>query len=419
MVREPTILHADLDAFYASVEQLLDPGLRDRPMAVGGNVILAASYEAKPFGVASGMATWRALERCPGLIVVPGRFEEYLRISREVMAILGDHTPAIHQLSIDEAFLDVRGSERLFGTPTQIARHIRHRVATEVGLAVSIGVASTKHLAKIASQVAKPDGLLVVPAGEERAFLDPLPVRLIWGVGPVTEERLTGAGIRTIGDLARAEPERLSSLVGTENSHRLAALSRNDDPRRITTPPRQRSLGAQSAFPRAEPSDRLIAETVGHLADRVSSRLREKGLAGRTVSVRVRFPRMRSVTRSLTMDEPVCTTLSVSEIARSLVRQALTDNPGEHLITLLGVSVSGLDQEAPVQTELPLGIGRDDPQRAGSARGTARREVDRSIDAVRHRFGRGAVGYASAPQAKEWSVPDAFRDLAQRDRRTD
>lgn len=414
--QEPTILHADLDAFYASVEQLLDPALRGRAMAVGENVVLAASYEAKRFGVTNGMATWRARERCPHLVLVPGRFGEYRTLSGRVMEILGNYTPAIHQLSIDEAFLDVRGSERLFGSAGVIAREIRRRVRDEVGLTVSIGVASTKHLAKIASQVAKPDGLVVVPAGEERDFLDPLPIRLIWGIGPATERRLTTAGIRTIGDLARDSPERLSALVGAESGKRLHALSLNRDPRQVSPPPRQRSLGAQSAFPRAVPTAALLAETLGHVADRVSSRLRAERLAGRTVTVRVRFLRMRSVTRSLTLTEPVCTTLTLTEIARVLVRHALDDNPGERFVTLLGVSVSRLDAEAPVQTELPVLPDDGDPRRPGSARSTARREVDRSMDAVRERFGRSAVGYAAVRLSDRDRVPDAFRELAERDR---
>ncbi len=413
--REPAILHADIDAFYAAVEQLLDPSLRGRAMAVGESVILAASYEAKRFGVASGMATVHARERCPHLILVPGRFGEYRTLSRRVMDILGHYTPAIHQISIDEAFLDVRGSERLFGSPVSIAREIRRRVHAETGLTISIGMASTKHLAKIASQVAKPDGLVMVPEGEEHAFLDPLPVRLIWGVGPATEKRLTAAGIHTIGDLARDSPDRLAALLGTENGRRIHALALNEDRRRVATPHRQRSLGAQSAFTRAHPTPDLLTETLGHIADRISSRLRAERLAGRTVTVRVRFLHMRSVTRSLTLAEPVCTTLTLTEIAHVLVRQALDDNPDERLVTLLGVSVSKLDSEAPVQTELPVAPHTTDPNRPGSARSMARREVDRSMDAVRERFGRSAVGYATVRLSDRARVPDAFRELAEGD----
>lgn len=414
MAGAATILHADLDSFYASVEQHLDPTLRNRAMAVGTNVILAASYEAKRFGVAGGMATWRARERCPELLVLPGHFDQYRRYSTAVMDILGSFTPAIHQVSIDEAFLDVRGSERLFGPPPTIAQEIRRRVRDEVGLAVSVGVASTKHLAKIASQVAKPDGMLVVAAGDELTFLEPLPIRLVWGIGPATERRLIDSGIRTIGDLARRSPERLASLVGDAAGHRLHALATNNDPRDVEPPAAQRSIGAQSAFPRTAPTADHLTEVLGHLADRVSSRMRAQHLAGRRISVRVRFLKMRAVTRSLTVDEPVCTTLTLTEIARSLVEQALHDNPDEHLITLLAVSVSRLDDEGAVQGQLPMDAAGDDPQQPGSARGTARREVDRSMDAVRERFGRRAVGYASAARDTDSTAPDTFRDLAQR-----
>lgn len=277
-------------------------------------------------------------------------------------------------------------------------------------------MASTKHLAKIASQVAKPDGLVMVPVGEERMFLEPLPIRLIWGIGPATEGRLTAAGIRTIGDLARDSPDRLTAILGAENGRRLHALAHNEDPRRVAAPPRQRSLGAQSAFPRTRPTPDVLAETLGHIADRISSRLRKERLAGRTISARVRFLRMRSVTRSITLSEPVCTTLTLTEIAHLLVRQALDDNPDERFVTLLGVSVSKLNEEGPVQTELPVTTDDADPNRPGSPRSAVRREVDRSMDAVRERFGRAAVGYATVRLSDRARVPDAFRELAERDR---
>src|SRR5688572_15754173 len=209
------ILHADLDAFYASVEQLLDPSLRGIPMAVGAGVILAASYEARAFGVRSAMPTSQARRLCPQLRIVPGSFERYLDYSDRVMEIFERFTPDIEQISVDEAFLDVRGSEHLFGPAPEIAREIRRLVREEIGLPVSIGVATTKHLAKVASQVAKPDGLVLVDAGREREFLHPLPVRLLWGVGPVTEERLADRGIHTIGELAATDESTLQRLLGT------------------------------------------------------------------------------------------------------------------------------------------------------------------------------------------------------------
>src|SRR6476659_9793311 len=209
-----TILHADLDAFHASVEQLLDPGLLGLPIAVGGGVVLAASYEAKAYGVRAGMAGWRARQLCPGLRFTGGHFREYQRLGDAVMRVLDDFTPLVERISIDEAFLDVTGSVHLFGPPAAMATEIRHRVRSELGLPISVGVATTKHLAKVASQVAKPDGLVVVDPGTEQAFLDPLPVRLLWGVGPATEEKLASVGIGRIGELAEAQPALLRRLLG-------------------------------------------------------------------------------------------------------------------------------------------------------------------------------------------------------------
>ena len=411
MAEDPSILHADLDAFYASVEQLLDPSLRGRPVAVGGGVVLAASYEAKRFGVSGGMAGRQARERCPDLVFVKGHFKEYQRLSEQVMAILGDFTPAVQRISIDEAFLDVAGSRRLFGPPATIASAIRSRVRDEVGLPISVGAARTKHLAKIASQVAKPDGLVVVPPDREREFLDPLPVRLVWGVGPATERRLAERGITTVGQLARSSPDTLARLLGSGQGAKLRALARNDDPRAVRPGRRVKSVGAQSAFPRATPTPDLVQEVLGHLADRVAGRLRARDRAGRTVTVRVRFAGMRSVTRSSTVADPVASTLTLREVAESLVAQALADNPGERTVTLLAISVSGLLDAPAVQLELP--VAGDDPHRLGSPTGAARLAVDHSVDSVRKRFGRTAVGYAAVALSKRALVPDEFRELAE------
>src|SRR5262245_13831013 len=229
------ILHADLDAFYASVEQMLDPALRGRPIAVGGGVVLAASYEARAFGVRAGMPGGRARELCPALMFVGGHFHEYQRLGDAVVDVFGDFTPFVERISIDEAFLDVSGAVHLFGTPAEIATEIRRRVRAELGLPISVGVATTKHLAKVASQVAKPDGLVVVDAGREREFLEPLPVELLWGVGPVTEARLATRGIRTIGELAATSPAMLQHLLGDAVGAKLGALAANDDPRVVET----------------------------------------------------------------------------------------------------------------------------------------------------------------------------------------
>src|SRR5881394_686722 len=248
MADAATILHADLDAFYASVEQMLDPALRGKPIAVGGGVVLAASYEAKAFGVHGGMPGRRARELCPQLIFVGGHFGEYQRLGDAAIAVIGDFTPLVERISIDEAFADVAGCTHLFGPPAEIARAIRQRVRAELGLPISIGVARTKHLAKIASQVAKPDGLVVVDPATELAFLHDLPVALMWGVGPVTRARLAEIGVLTIGQLARTPGWSLERVLGPAAGEKLAALAWNRDARAIAAHRRARSAGAQSAL---------------------------------------------------------------------------------------------------------------------------------------------------------------------------
>ena len=418
---QATILHADLDAFYASVEQLLDPALRGRPIAVGGSVVLAASYEAKAFGVQGGMPAWRARALCRDLQFVDGHFSEYQRLGDAVMDVFRDFTPLVERMSIDEAFLDVGGSVHLFGSPADIGAAIRRRVRDEIGLPVSVGVATTKHLAKIASQVAKPDGLLVVEAGEERAFLDPLPVGLLWGVGPATRARLDAAGIHTIAELHAESPDALERLLGKAAGAKLGSLASNVDPRAIETSRSAKSVGAQSAFPRRAPTDDVLRTTLGYLADRVATRLRASAHAGRTVTVRVRFPGMRSVTRSSTLPEPLASTLTLTEVAVGLARAACDDHTDEREITLLAVSVSNLAEVPTHQLELALGDDAPDAtdvaERQGSSEGTARAALDTAMDTVRARFGRAAVGYASV-EFEHDGVPDEFRELAQRDRRS-
>ncbi len=405
-------MHADLDAFYASVEQLLDPSLRGRPIAVGGGVVLAASYEARAFGVHAGMAGWQAQKLCPTIRFVGGHYREYQRLADQVIDVLTDFTPWVERISIDEAFLDVTGSLHLFGPPRAVATTIRTRVREEIGLPVSIGVAGTKHLAKVASQVAKPDGLVIVEPGWEQAFLDPLPVELMWGVGPVTRETLASRGIRTIGQLAATAPVVLEQLIGRANGSKLGQLAHDRDPRRITTAARAHSVGAQAALGRRAATPDLVAVVMAHLADRVAPRLRAGERAGRTITVRVRFAGMKSVTRSSTLVRPVSSTRTLTEIGEHLVRVALADHPREADISLLAVSVSNLIAEPALQLELPLGLDHGEP-RPGSALGSARWAVDRSVDAVRTRFGREAVGYARPQLAGVGFVPDEFRELAQ------
>ena len=409
-----TILHADLDAFYASVEQLLDPSLRGKPIAVGGGVVLAASYEAKAFGVASGMSGFRARELCQQLVFVGGHFDEYQRLGDAVIAVLNDFTPAVERISIDEAFADVAGCTHLFGSPADIAGAIRRRVRDELGLPISIGVARTKHLAKIASQVAKPDGLVVVDSNNELSFLHDLPVELMWGVGPVTKERLAAIGVRTIGQLANTPGWSLAPLLGPATSEKLSALAWNRDPRRIRTQHRARSAGAQSALGRKPADERIIVPALRHLADRVASRLRAKSRPGRTVTVRVRFADLRSITRSTTLDAPTASTVTLAEIAEDLVRKALAHHPDKKIISLLAVSVSHLEEGLALQLELPLVLAGD-ARRLSSKQAAARWLADRAVDAIRDRFGRDAVGYGSVALGPARSVPDAFRELAERE----
>ena len=412
-----TILHADLDAFYASVEQLLDPSLRNRPIAVGGGVVLAASYEARSYGVHGGMPGWRARQLCGDLIFVGGHFGRYQQLGDDVVSVFHEFTPRVERVSIDEAFLDVAGAAHLFGAPIEIAAAIRRRVRDEIGLPLSVGVARTKHLAKVASQVAKPDGLVAVAPGDERDFLHPLPIGLIWGVGPATERRLHEAGIYTIGQLARVGSPILGSLLGQAAGTKLAALSTNVDERAVATPARSKSMGAQAALGRRDATPELIRETLGYLADRVAGRLRNANLAGRTVTVRVRFPRLRSVTRSMTLPVAISTTLTLTEVAEGLAHSAIGDNEREREITLMAISVSNLCPEHSFQLELPLdsaNLHGDAGARSRSVVEASRWGVDRSVDAIRDKFGRTAVGYATVALSAAERVPEEFRELAER-----
>src|SRR5215471_1893724 len=409
-----TILHADLDAFYASVEQLLDPSLRGRPIAVGGGVVLAASYEAKAFGIHSGMAGRRARELCPQLTFVSGHFEDYQRLGDAAIQVLDDFTPLVERISIDEAFADVAGCTHLFGPPLEIAKAIRRRVREELGLPISIGVARTKHLAKIASQVAKPDGLVVVDPETELDFLHDLPVELMWGVGPVTQARLAETGVLTIGQLARLPRGSLELLLGDALGHKLAALAWNRDPRELETHRRARSAGAQSALGKKPAAASVFRPTLRHLADRVGSRLRAKSRLGRTVSVRVRFADLRAVTRSVTLPAPISATATLAEIAEDLVRGVLADHPDEQTISLLAISMSNLEKHSEIQLELSLGL-EDEKRRPGTKKGMARWVVDRAVDTIRDRFGWEAVAYGSVVSGAPRLVPDEFRELAEKD----
>jgi DNA polymerase-4 len=404
---EPTILHADLDAFYASVEQLLDPALRGKPILVGGGIVVAASYEARAYGVRAPMSSRDALALCPHATVVEGHFDRYLDLSEQVIRILDDATPVVEQISVDEAFLDVSGTTHLLGPPSDIARMIRRRVRQEVGLPISIGISSTKFLAKIASARAKPDGLVVVDNGSELDFLHPLPVEALWGVGKVTAGRLHDLGIGTIGELSEVPSGALAPLLGPGAAGALRSLSWNLDPRPVQGGRRAGSVGSQQALGAGLVDRDEMAVVVLGLADRVGRRLRAKQRTGTTLTVRVRFPGPRSVTRSHTLIAPTGSTAALANLGAVLLNRALEDNRGER-VTLIGLSVSKLTTDEHIQLELDLGEG--DVLRAGNELALRRNSLEASVDEVRERFGRHLVRYGVG----SGGMSDDFRRLAER-----
>ncbi|MFN8036800.1 MAG: DNA polymerase IV [Acidimicrobiia bacterium] len=378
---EASILHADLDSFYASVEQRDQPDLRGRPVIVGGGVVLAASYEAKAFGVRTAMGGGEARRLCPGAAVVPPRMRAYADASRAVFEIFEDTTPLVEGLSIDEAFLDVGGLGRVAGTPTEIARRLRQRVSTEVGLPISVGVARTKFLAKVASAVAKPDGLLVVEPHEELGFLHPLPVERLWGVGHVTAGKLHDRGIRSVREVAALEEDTLVAMLGAASGRHLHALAHNRDPRRVQVGRRRGSIGSQCALGRSRREWADVDAVLIALVDRVCRRLRAAHRVGRTVVLRLRFDDFTRATRSYTLPEQTAHTPTVLAVARSLLRSArpMIDARG---ITLVGVSIANLAHDGTVQLALPF------DRRSTPA-------LDGVLDSVRERFGSDAIGRAA------------------------
>jgi DNA polymerase-4 len=387
-----TILHADLDAFFAAVEQRDEPSLRGRPVIVGSGVVLAASYEARAFGVRSAMGGRRARELCPQAVVVPARFSAYVQASRDVFALFEDTAPLVEKLSIDEAFLDVRGLEAISGSPPEIARRLRRRVRDEVGLPLSIGVATTKHLAKVASGAAKPDGLLVIAPGDEAAFLHPLPVEALWGVGPATARRLRAHGLVTVGQLGALPEEVLVGVLGRAAGGRLHAVAHNRDPRRVRAGRGRRSFGSQSALGRGGRSPEALDAVAVALVDRVTRRMRAKGRAGRTVVLRLRFADFSRASRSRSLPRPTAATTSVLATVRALLaaERGTIDRRG---ITLLGVTVTNLDSgEAGAQLELALD-GHDPVA------------LDTAVDRIRDRYGTGAIRRARLLDAGELASP--------------
>jgi DNA polymerase-4 len=374
---EATILHADVDSFYASVEQRDDPSLRGRPVIVGTGVVLAASYEAKAHGVRTPMGGAQARRLCPQAVVVRPRMEAYSEASKALFEVFENTTPFVEGLSIDEAFLDVGGLRMISGTPREIAARLRREVREKVGLPVTVGVARTKFLAKVASGVAKPDGLLVVPPDRELEFLHPLPVERLWGVGPVTAAKLRDRGITTVREVAGLGEATLVRILGRAAGRHLHALAHNRDPRPVQTGRRRRSMGTQRALGRRRRTpDELDADLVA-LADRLSRRLRAAHRVCRTVVLRLRFDDFSRATRSHTFPEATGETAAILAVGRRLLAAAMPSIRARG-ITLIGLTLGNLSDDRAIQLALPLD-------------GEARQGIDVAVDEVRERFGSSAV----------------------------
>ncbi len=376
-MHEATILHADLDAFYASVEQRDHPRLLGRAVIVGAGVVLAASYEAKACGIRTAMGGAQARRLCPQAVVVPPRMSAYAEASKAVFEVFEQTTPLVEGLSIDEAFLDVRGLERISGSALEIAARLRREIRDRVGLPITVGVASTKFLAKVASGVAKPEGLLVVPPGGELGFLHPLPVERLWGVGPVTASKLRDRDLATVGQVARQAEATLVSMLGHAAGRHLHALAHNRDPRRVLRGRRRRSIGAQRALGRSPRSWKALDVALVGLVDRLARRLRTARRVCRTVTLRLRFDDFSRATRSHTLPEATAQTQTILATARGLLATAMPMIESQG-ITLLGVALSNLADDGAIQLALPL----DHPHPNA---------LDAAVDDIRDRFGSAAI----------------------------
>ena len=377
---EAEILHADADSFFASVEQRDDPRLRGRPVIVGGGVVLAASYEAKAYGISTAMGGRQARRLCPDAIVVPPRMSAYSDASKAMFEVFEQATPAVEGLSIDEAFLDVRGMRRLAGPAVEIAARLRHDVRRQVGLPITVGVARTKFLAKVASGVAKPDGLLLVPPERELAFLHPLPVERLSGVGRVTAGKLHAQGITTVGEVAQLSEPVLVALLGRASGRHLHALAHNHDPRRVQGGRRRGSIGSQRALGRRRRSaDELDAILIG-IVDRVTRRLRGAHRLCRTVVLRLRFDDFSRATRSHTLPRPTAQTQPILATARWLLATA-TPAIERGGLTLIGLALANLEDDRALQLGIPFRPHRPP-------------ELDEAVDEIRDRYGTAAVAPA-------------------------
>jgi DNA polymerase IV len=402
--REATILHADADCFYASVAQRDNPELRGKPVIVGGGVVMAASYEARAYGVRSAMGGWTARRLCPHAIVVDMDWPAYVEASKALFEIFEHAAPHVEALSMEEAFMDVSGLHHVSGSPVEIGIRLRQEVRKRVGLPITVGIATTKHIAKVASRTAKPDGLLLVPAGQELRFLHPLSVERLWGVGPASAAKLRRHGITHVRQLAELSASELVSILGRAAGRHAHALAHNRDPRRVRRRRGRRSIGSQSALGRSPKSPEMLDRVAVAIVDRVTRRMRSAGRRGRTVTLRLRYDDFARATRSRTMWQPTASTQVVLRIVRALLRAAMPaiDERG---LTLLGVTISNLDHGGgAIQLELPLD-------------GADRVALDHALDELRRRFGPTAVTRATlvgrsdrlAPSLLPSDEPDAPR----------
>ncbi len=372
---EATILHADLDAFFAAVEQRDDPRLRGRPVIVGIGVVMCASYEARARGVRGAMGGGEARRLCPDAVFVPPRLSAYTDASKAVFEVFDDTTPFVEGISVDEAFLDVGGLRRIAGTPEEIAARLRREVRDRVGLPISVGVARTKFLAKVASAVSKPDGLLVVPPDDELGFLHPLPIERVWGIGAKTAAKLHARGIHRVGDIAAMPEEAVVAILGRASGHHVHALSHNRDARPVRTGRRRRSIGSQRALGRSPRTAPAIDAVLVGLVDRVTRRLRTARRVGRTVMLRLRFDDFTRATRSHTLDHATADTATILSIARVLL-DASMPRIGREGVTLVGLTIANLDDDGAVQLTLPF---------------HHRGPVDGVLDNVKDKFGSAAI----------------------------
>ena len=391
VLEEATTLHADCDAFFASVAQRDDPSLRGLPVAVGPGIVMAATYEARAFGVRSAMPAEKARRLCPGLVVVDADFDSYVTASRQLFRIFRDTAPVVEGMSLEEAFLDVRGLDRIVGHPVEIAIALRERVREEIGLPLSVGVARTKGVAKMASKMAKPEGLLAVSRAGELPFLHPLRVERLWGVGKSTAVRLHAAGIETVGQVAAMTREELETVLGRAGARSLHAFALGRDPRRVRIGSGRRSVGSQRGLGLSRLRAGDLDATIVSLVDRVAHRMRKGGHVGRTVVLRLRFGDYKRATRSRTLSHATAGSEPILATARALAREAMPEIQRRG-VTMVGITVQGLGDGGAVQLELP--IGRSSPA------------LDEALDTVRERFGTNAVTRGRARPQRPRSRPN-------------